>query len=65
MPPNSTYLTVTSWNGLPADFDEDVQFQCQRGMKFDKDFNQIYQIATCRPDNRWDVPEWGQCVESE
>ncbi|XP_059082778.1 uncharacterized protein LOC131880226 [Tigriopus californicus] len=64
-PPDSTFLTLSNWNELPVNLEEEVQFQCQRGMKFVKDIDQSYNIATCRPNNQWDIPEWGQCVETQ
>ena len=73
LPPASTNLRVTDWDGKPIAFGDIVRYVCQRGYSFEEDPAQLEQTYTCQdgtaPDtNRgfFDVPveedEWPRCV---
>ena len=52
-----------------TDFESDVSFGCNVGMKFEDDFDQERFNVTCKPINVWVKPatddEWPRCVESK
>ncbi len=55
-----------NWDGNFVDFHAGINYTCIRGQKFKVDFYLEKQNATCRPENKWDVPPtWFQCVESK
>ena len=63
-PPNGTGLIVSGWDGNLIEFEDKVIYICDRGRKFQDDFDQINVEATCKPEYTWDLPVWGQCIES-
>ena len=76
LPPASTNLRVTDWDGKPIAFGDIVRYVCQRGYSFEEDPAQLEQTYTCQdgtaPDtNRgfFDVPveedEWPRCVRGK
>ena len=73
LPPASTNLRVTDWDGKPIAFGDIIRYVCQRGYSFEEDPAQLEQTYTCQdgtaPDtNRgfFDVPveedEWPKCL---
>ena len=52
------------WDGNLIEFEDKVIYICDRGRKFQDDFDQINVEATCKPEYTWDLPVWGQCIES-
>ena len=54
-----------NWDGLPVDFNATVNYTCERGMKFEDDFDLSHQEALCNPGNTWTEPPWKTCVESK
>ena len=46
-PPNTTFLEPSNGGGVVV-FDSSVNYTCQRGMKFEDDFDLASQQATCR-----------------
>ena len=64
-PPATTHLEPSNGGGV-VEFDAAVDYTCERGMKFEDDFELVSQQATCRLDNVWDKPAaWKNCVESK
>ena len=64
-PNATTFLRPSNGGGVPVEFDSSVNYTCERGMRFEDDFDLAAQSATCRLDNKWDRPaEWKNCVES-
>ena len=62
----SAFLRPSNGGGVPVEFDSSVNYTCERGMRFEDDFDLVAQSATCRLDNKWDRPaEWKNCVESK
>ena len=64
--PGPEHNLVPGWDGLPIEFDSEMDYICDRGMKFKEDFNLDKQIGTCRKDNKWELPpEFYHCAESK
>jgi hypothetical protein len=63
--PNTTGLVISGWDGNLINFNYKITYICDRQMKFIDDFNQLMVQATCLPENLWEFPTWGQCVESK
>ena len=55
---------MSGWDGNLIEFEDKVIYICDRGRKFQDDFDQINVEATCKPEYTWDLPIWGQCIES-
>ena len=55
---------MSGWDGNLIEFEDKVIYICDRGRKFQDDFDQINVEATCKPEYTWDLPVWGQCIES-
>ena len=68
-PPATTFLEPSNGGGsgnVPVEFDSSVNYTCERGMKFEEDFDLVSQEATCRLDNVWEKPAaWKNCIESK
>ena len=65
-PNATTFLRPSNGGGVPVEFDSSVNYTCERGMRFEDDFDRVAQSATCRLDNKWERPaEWKNCVESK
>lgn len=68
-PPNASvesHLEPSHWDGNPVEFNVDVNYTCERGMKFEDDFDQGSLAVRCLEDNVWSTPTvWPVCVESK
>ncbi|XP_059085714.1 uncharacterized protein LOC131882549 [Tigriopus californicus] len=60
-------LEPYKWDGLPVAFGRALQFRCQRGQKFEHDFNHLYEEATCESTGIWNTPapDWTPCVTTK
>ena len=56
---------MSGWDGNLIEFEDKVIYICDRGRKFQDDFDQLNVEATCKPEYTWDLPVWGQCIESK
>ena len=64
--PNATSLTPDSWDGNPVNFNDFVDYTCERGQKFESDFAKTHEPVECLPNNLWDTPTvWPICVETK
>lgn len=65
-PPNDTGLVVHGWDNNIIDIEDDIDYVCFRGSKFQHDFFNEKVSATCKTENIFELPEsWGKCVESK
>ncbi len=64
-------LLYRDWDANPVNFTVDVPYRCERGRKFDIDFDKTEHNVTCLPGNEWDEHldltggAYPICVESE
>ncbi len=64
-------MLFRDWDGLPIEFNVDVPYRCERGRKFDIEFEKSEHNVTCLPGNNWDEhlnltgDVYPQCVESK
>ena len=76
LPPVSTNLRVTDWDGTPIAFGASIRYVCKRGYSFEEDPAQLEEAYTCQdgtaPDTKrgfFDVPieedEWPRCLRGE
>ena len=64
-PPTPTTSDLHAvWDGGLIPFNDNVHYNCDRGMKFKQDLALAQQNATCRDENKFDIPDWMDCVES-
>ena len=72
LPPSSTNLRITDWDGRPIPFGGTARYVCERGYLFEDDSSQIDQIYTCQEEitrGFFDTPEteneWPRCLEGK
>ena len=67
--PNVSYnLEPINYNGSVIPFNTAVPYGCRNGMKFYKQFDLDFEMATCLTGNVWSIPVpdgWSNCVESK
>ncbi len=66
--PDADSRLYPDWNGNPVEFNTNISYKCERGRKFNDDFDQTVVNATCLPENKWTKPldgEWPKCNESK
>ena len=64
-PPTETGLVVSGWDGNIIEVDSKIDYKCFRGSKFTHDFSQEKVQSTCLPENLFELPDWGQCIDSK
>ncbi len=66
--PDAKALLYPDWNLNPVEFNKNLSYRCERGRKFDLDFDKTEENVTCMAGNEWDKPDdntWPICVESK